>query len=79
MVTMEELAAARPTLARQVISPLWKRYPQSIASVKGDMLYIFGELKSPQCLPHLRSVLATEENSEIREAAQEALEKIERE
>jgi alkyl hydroperoxide reductase subunit AhpF len=79
MVTMEELAAADLTLARQVIAPLWKRYPQSTDSVKGDMLYIFGELKSPQCLPHLRSVLATEENSEIREAAQEALEKIESE
>ncbi|MGW8187146.1 MAG: hypothetical protein ACWGNK_07760 [Desulfobacterales bacterium] len=78
MVTMEEMAAADLTLARQVIAPLWKRYPQSADSVKGDMLYIFGELKSPQCRPHLRSVLATEENSEIREAAQEALEKIER-
>jgi len=79
MVTMEELAVADLTLARQVIAPLWNRYPQSADSVKGDMLYIFGELNSPQCLPHLRSVLAAEENSEIREAAQEALEKIERE
>ena len=77
MVTMEELAAADLTLARQVIAPLWKRYRQSTDSVRGDMLYIFGELKSPQCLPHLRSVMATEENSEIREAAQEALDKIE--
>ncbi|MGD8338158.1 MAG: hypothetical protein PVI34_04180 [Desulfobacterales bacterium] len=77
MVTMEELAAADLTLARQVIAPLLKRYPQSADSVKGDMLYIFGELQSPQCLSHLRSVLAAEENSEIREAAQEALEKIE--
>lgn len=55
------------------------RYPQSGDSVKGDILYIFGELQSPQCLPHLRSVLAAEKNPEIREAAQEALEKIERE
>jgi hypothetical protein len=77
MVTMEELAAADLTLARQVIAPLWKRYRQSTDSVRGDMLYIFGELKSPQCLPNLRSVMATEENSEIREAAQEALDKIE--
>jgi alkyl hydroperoxide reductase subunit AhpF len=77
MVTMEELAAVDLTLARQAIVPLWKQYPQSTESVKGDMLYIFGELKSPQCLPHLRSVLATEANSDIREAAQEALEKIE--
>jgi hypothetical protein len=79
MVTMEELAAADLTLARQVIAPLWHRYSQSAESVKGDILYVFGELKSPRCLPHLRTVLATEENSEIREAAQEAIEKIERE
>ena len=77
MVTMEELIAADLTLARQVVAPLWKRYPQFADSVKGDILYIFGELQSPQCLPHLRTVLATEENPEIREAAQEALEKIE--
>ena len=77
MVTMEELTAADLTLARQVVASLWKRYPQSAASVKGDMLYIFGELKSPQSLPYLRSVLAVEQNPEIREAAQEALEKTE--
>jgi alkyl hydroperoxide reductase subunit AhpF len=77
MVTMEELAAADLTLARQVIAPLWKRYPQSADSVKGDILYIFGELQSPESLPHLRSALAAEKNPEIREAAQEALEKIE--
>jgi alkyl hydroperoxide reductase subunit AhpF len=77
MVTMEELTAANLTLARQVIAPLWKRYPRSVDSVKGDILYIFGELQSPQSLPYLRSVLAAEENPEIREAAQEALEKIE--
>lgn len=77
MVTLEELAAADLTLARQVIAPLWKRYPQSADAVKGDILYIFGELRSPQSLPHLRSVLAAEENPEIREAAQEALERIE--
>jgi HEAT repeat protein len=53
------------------------RYSQSAESVKGDILYIFGELGSPQSLPHLRSFLAAEKNSEIREAAQEAVEKIE--
>lgn len=79
MVTMEELAAADLNLARQMIAPLWKRYPQSIDSVKGDILYVLGELKSPRCRPHLRSVMATEDNSEIREAAQEALDKLERE
>ncbi len=77
MVTMEELAAVDLTLARQVVVPLWHRYAQSTDSVKGDILYIFGELKSLQSLPHLRTVLAAEGNPEIREAAQEALEKIE--
>jgi alkyl hydroperoxide reductase subunit AhpF len=77
MVAMEELIAADPTVAMQAVAPLWQRYPQSPDPVKGDILYIFGELKSVESLPYLREVLTVEDNPEIREAAQEALEQIE--
>ncbi|MFZ0240283.1 MAG: thioredoxin family protein [Desulfobacterales bacterium] len=76
MVTMEELAAENLPLARQVLAPLRELYPRAVTTVKGDILYILGELKSSRSRPHLQSVLATEQNPEVLEAAREAIEKI---
>ncbi len=76
MVTMEELAAENLTLARQAAAPLQERYPRAVATVKGDILYILGELKSSASRTHIQSVLATDQNPEVREAAREAMEKI---
>jgi glutaredoxin len=78
MVTVEEMAAADMTAARTVIEPLWERYHQSRDTVKGDILYIFGELKAPLARAYLLSVIDAESNPEIKEAAREALEKIEK-
>lgn len=78
MVTVEEMAAMDIIAARAVAEPLWKHYHQSIDSVKGDILYIIGELRSPATLSDLRSILDSETNPEIKEAAWEAIEKIEK-
>lgn len=78
MVTVEEIAAMDIVAARAVIGPLWKRYHQSSDSVKGDIMYILGELRSPATLSDLRSIVASETNPEIKEAAWEAIEKIEK-
>ena len=78
MVTLEEMAAVNIAAARAVIDPLWKRYHQSNDSVKGDIMYIFGELKSPTTLAYLQSALSTETNPEIKAAAREALDIIEK-
>ncbi len=78
MVTIEEMASVDIAAARAVIEPLWKRYHQSNDSVKGDIMYIFGELKSPATLPYLRSALSNETNPEIKAAAREALEVIDK-
>ena len=76
MVTLEELADMSINVAQAVIAPLWQRYHQTNDSVKGDIVYIFGELKSPTPLPYLQSVVESESNPEIIEAAKEAFEKI---
>jgi hypothetical protein len=76
MVTLEELAEMSISIAQAAIAPLWQRYHQMNDSVKGDIVYIFGELKSPAPLPYLQSVVESESNPEIIEAATEALEKI---
>jgi glutaredoxin len=77
MVTVEEMASMDIVAARAVIEPLWKRYHQSNDSVKGDILYILGELRSPAILSDLRSIVDSETNPEIKEAALEAIEKTE--
>jgi hypothetical protein len=77
MVTLEEMVDANIVIAQAVIDPLWKRYHQTNDSVKGDIAYIFGEVKSPRTLPYLQSVVESESNPEIIEAAKEAFEKIE--
>lgn len=78
MVTVEEMADENIIAARAVIEPLWKRFHHANDSVKGDIVYIFGELKSPTTLPYLQSVVKAESNPEIIEAANEALLKIEK-
>ena len=76
MVTVEEMAAEDVSAARKVIEPLWQRYSHMNDAVKGDILYIFGELRSPVTRDYIRWVLDTETNPEIKEAAHDALELI---
>ncbi len=76
MVVMEELAETNPALARQTAEPLWDRFDEADDAVKGDLLYVFGELKSAELLPRLREIQAGPFAADVREAAAEAIEKI---
>ena len=75
MVTVEDLLERDGDLALQVVQPMLKRYSQVADAVKGDFLYLLGEIKSAEALPLLQAASA-DPNAEIREAAAEALEKI---
>jgi thiol-disulfide isomerase/thioredoxin len=76
MVVMEELAEKEPALACRAIGPLWDRFDEADDAVKGDLLYVFGELKSMELLPRLREIQTGPFASDVREAAAEAIEKI---
>ncbi len=76
MVVMEELAEKNPTLALQAAEPLWDRFPEADDAVKGDLLYVFGELRSADMLPHLLEIQTGPFAPDVREAAAEAIEKI---
>jgi thiol-disulfide isomerase/thioredoxin len=76
MVVMEKLAEKEPALACQTIGPLWDRFDEAGDAVKGDLLYVFGELKSAGLLPRLREIQTGPFASDVREAAAEAIEKI---
>jgi hypothetical protein len=76
MVAMEELQALRPELAAQVIEPLWNRFGVVTDPIKGDLLYVFGEIGGPAVVPKINAVLSDTPPEEIKEAAEEALGKI---
>ena len=76
MVVMEEIISQHPALAARAIKPLWERFFEVSDQVKGDILYIFGEIGESQALAKLKSVLSGEFGKEIKEAAEEAMQKI---
>jgi glutaredoxin len=76
MVVMEEIIDRQPALAAQAIIPLWERFLEVSDQVKGDILYVFGEIGKSQALSKLETVLSGEFGKEVKEAAEEALQKI---
>jgi hypothetical protein len=76
MVVVEELFALRPELGRQVIEPLWDRLDAVSDPVKGDILYVFGEIGEATLIPRLALLLQTEMSAGVRDAAVEALAKL---
>ena len=76
MVVMEEIIDRQPVLAAQAIEPLWQRFFEASDQVKGDILYVFGDIGKLQAVSNLKSVLSGDFGKEVKEAAQEALQKI---
>jgi hypothetical protein len=76
MVAMEEIAQEAPGLAEDAIDPLWKRFEKAGHQIKGDILYLFGEIGAQRVIPWLNEVVKGDYNGEMKEAAEEALEKL---
>ena len=76
MVAMEQVFEKNPTLANDVVEPLWERFPSMKETVMGDALYIFGLLKNHRMIPRLQAILEGPYGDEVKEAAEEALERI---
>lgn len=74
MVVMEELIENSPDLAAQTLAPLWECFHKVDNLVKGDLLYLFGQLKRSESKPQLQAILEGNYDSEVQEAAREALE-----
>jgi len=76
MVVIEEIAGKSPGKASEAIDPLWARFDGVSDQIKGDILYLFGEIGDRRAIPWLTAVNAGEFNAEVKEAAREALEKL---
>jgi len=77
MVVMEELTEKNPVLALQAAESLWERFDAADETVKGDLLYVLGEFRRPEMLPRFRDIQNGPCSPDVREAAAEAIEKIE--
>ncbi len=76
MVAMEELIETNLDFAAQTLVPLWERFHEVDNRVKGDLLYLFGQLKRSESVPQLQAILEGDYDSEVQEAAREALDAI---
>jgi hypothetical protein len=76
MVVMEELIDINLDLASQTLKPLWERFDKVDNRVKGDLLYIFGQMKPADLVPRLQAILNGDDDPEVQEAAQETLDKV---
>jgi hypothetical protein len=79
MVVMEEIAARNRAMTAEVINSLWEGFCRQPDQVKGDILYMFGEIGDRRTTAWLEEVLAGNYNAEVKEAAKEALEKMPKE
>lgn len=76
MVAFENLAEHDPQLARQVVEPLVAAFADADDTVKGDLLYVLGESGDPVVLPFLQTVASSDAHEEVRNAAGEAIAKL---
>jgi glutaredoxin len=73
MVVMEEIIEKNPDLAIQTIKPLWQYFDEVDDRVKGDLVYILGQMAPTETMPLLESILKGEYEAEVKEAAREAI------
>lgn len=79
MVAFEYLAEKNNALAGQVINPLWEQFQSVEDRIKGDIIYILGETGNIEIVPELENISYNGiYHGEVRDAAREALKKIEK-
>lgn len=76
MVVFETIATKNSQLLIQIIPFLWERFSQVDDTIKGDILYLYGQSKSKKVIPKLESVVMGRYRDDVKEAAEEALQEI---
>jgi hypothetical protein len=76
MVTVEEMGEGDPALVGEILEHFRERLGELEKPVLGDILYLYGEYGDPSWAPFLEGFLETVEDRELREAGEEALERL---
>ena len=77
-VAIEEIADRNRELAAQIVDPLWEYFDGVEDPIKDDILYISGKAGDHRMEARLKGILKGQYNAEIKEAARETLEEIEK-
>jgi hypothetical protein len=77
MVALEYITEKNRKLAAEIVDPLWKFFNDADVPVKGDIIHIVGETGDYEIIPKLKMILSGKYDDEIKNAAKEAVEKIE--
>ncbi len=76
MVVMEQITDQKPPLAKQALEPLWEEMKVVQETVRGDIIYLIGEIADQAWLPRMEMMLSQETNDDLSEALEEAVAKI---
>lgn len=76
MVAFETIAEKNRQLLVQTIPFLWDKFLQADDAVKGDILYLYGQLKNEHVISKLKSVVAGYYSEQVKEAAVETLQEL---
>ncbi|MBF0225707.1 MAG: thioredoxin family protein [Desulfobacterales bacterium] len=73
MVAFEYLAEKSPMISQKFLNPLWELFPKLDKQIKGDIISIFGMIEGTCSIDKLNIILNTEDDSELRESAEETI------
>jgi glutaredoxin len=76
MTVAEKLSELDRALAVSIVDPLWARFPAAEESVRGDILYLLGELGARHLLPDIEAVSKGDYSEDVKEAALEAVDAL---
>lgn len=76
LVVMEEIMEQNASLIEEALESLWERMEGVEDNIKGDLIYLFGESGDSKWIPRLEKILKDAPGDEIREMAEEGLEKL---
>jgi hypothetical protein len=76
MVALETVGEARPELVAAILPRLWQEYAGSDMPVQGDIIYLIGEWGDGTWTGPLEAAEGETSEPELREALEEALEKL---
>lgn len=76
MVALETVGEEKPAVVGSMLPRLWQEYARNDMAVQGDIIYLVGEWGDATWKEPLQATLAETSQPELREALEEALEKI---
>jgi hypothetical protein len=76
MAVAEKLCERNQALTATIADPLWTCFAEANDPVRGDILYLLGEMGADHLLPQIEAVASGSYSDDVKEAAQEAVDAL---